>query len=131
MAHAPAMFETYLQGYERFRTDSGFSPVEQEVVFLTISVENACEYCVAAHSLLADVRVGVPREVTEAIRNGTSIPDARLAELAGFTRDLLLSRGRPAPEAIRRFLAAGYTRARYSSSCMRSRSRRSATTRIT
>ncbi len=37
MANLPAQLETYSFGYERFRKTSGFTPAEQEIVFLTIS----------------------------------------------------------------------------------------------
>ncbi|MFQ5467989.1 MAG: carboxymuconolactone decarboxylase family protein, partial [Kiloniellaceae bacterium] len=47
MANSPGLLETYLDGYGRFRNNSGFTPVEQEVVFLTISRANGCDYCVA------------------------------------------------------------------------------------
>ncbi len=109
MANSPGMFETYLFGYERFRKDSGFTPAEQEVVFLSISAENGCEYCMAAHSTIADTSSKVPREVTEAIRAGTAIPDARLRALAGLTRAVVASRGRPSNEDVKAFLDAGYT----------------------
>ncbi len=109
MAHAPAMFETYLDGYERFRAGSGFTPAEQEVIFLVISAENACEYCVAAHSLVADLRSGVPLDVTAAIREGHTIRDERFSVLAEFTRTLLLSRGRPPQDDVDAFLAVGFT----------------------
>lgn len=46
--------ETYAIGYDHFRKNSGFSPVQQEVIFVTISVANGCEYCAAAHSFIAD-----------------------------------------------------------------------------
>jgi alkylhydroperoxidase family enzyme len=49
MANAPGVLDTYLHGYDLFRKKSGFSPVEQELIFLTISRENGCEYCMAAH----------------------------------------------------------------------------------
>lgn len=111
MANAPGVLETYTHGSALFRKDSGFTPAEQEVVFLTISYENGCEYCVAAHSLLADTKSGVSRVVTEAIRNGTEIPDARLRALSEFSRAVVLKRGRLADEDVRPFLAAGYSEA--------------------
>ena len=37
MANSPGLLETYVDGYDRFREDSGLTPAEQEVVFLTIS----------------------------------------------------------------------------------------------
>jgi uncharacterized peroxidase-related enzyme len=109
MANAPEALDTYLYGYERFRKESGFTPAEQEVVFLTISYENGCEYCMAAHSAIADTRSGVPRAVTEAIRAGTEIGDPRLRALSEFTRALLNKRGRPDQGDVDSFLAAGFS----------------------
>jgi len=109
MAHSSGLLETYQLGYQRFREASGFSPVEQEVVFLTISFENACEYCVAAHSVIADAYSKVPKDVTDAIRAGTAISDSKLSVLSSFTRHLLRSRGRPSADDAKAFVAAGYT----------------------
>lgn len=109
MAQLPGLLETYLDGYERFRKASGFTPIEQEVVFLTISRGNGCEYCVAAHSFLADKASGVPVAVTDAIREGAPIPDARLAALSAFTEVLRATRGLPSETDVRTFLAAGFS----------------------
>ncbi len=108
MANSPGLLETYLDGYRRFREESGFSPVEQEVIFLTISRGNGCSYCVAAHSAIADRKSGVPSEVTEAIRQGRPIPDPRLAALSSFTETMRATRGLPRKEEVEAFLAAGY-----------------------
>lgn len=108
MANLPALLDTYLGGYAAFRAECGFTPAEQEVVFLTISRDNGCTYCVAAHSVIADTASKVPAAVTEAIREGSPIPDARLAALAAFTRTMLASRGRPSRADVDSFLAAGY-----------------------
>lgn len=108
MVNSPALLDTYLFGYNQFRTESGFNPVEQEVVFLTISRENGCHYCVSAHSVIADAFSKVPIEVTDAIRNGTPIPDARLKALHDFTRELVNTRGRPGKDEVAAFIAAGY-----------------------
>src|SRR5260370_36003851 len=74
MANAPGLLETYRIGYDLFRQASGFTPVEQEVIFLSISYENGCEYCMAAPSFLADVQSKVPAEVPEALLKDTDIP---------------------------------------------------------
>ena len=92
MVHSTGLLETYQLGYRLFREESGFTPVEQEVVFLTISFENGCDYCMAAHSVIADAVSRVPKEVTEAIRADTEIPDATLRVLSGFTRHLVQTR---------------------------------------
>lgn len=108
MVNSPGLLDTYLKGYAAFRNDSGFTPPEQEVVFLTISRENGCEYCVAAHSFIADVMSKLSPEATEAIRNDASIPDAKLAALAAFVRAMVNSRGLPSEADVTAFLAAGY-----------------------
>lgn len=109
MVNSPGLLKTYLEGYAQFRQESGFTPAEQEVIFLTISRENGCEYCVAAHSLIADAVSKVPPAVTNAIREGRGIPDAQLAALSEFTRVMLSTRGLPARKDVEKFLAAGYT----------------------
>ena len=109
MANAPGVLDTYLHGYDLFRRQSGFSPIEQEVVFLTISRENGCEYCMAAHSTIADTASRVPREVTDAIRDGCDIEDPRLGALSRFVSSMFDTRGRPSRRELEAFLAAGYS----------------------
>src|SRR5918994_1579413 len=104
MVNSPGLLETYLDGYAAFRKRSVFSPVEQEVVFLTISRENGCEYCMSAHSVIADHMSKVPVEVTNAIRDGTLIPDDKLAALSRFTKVMVVSRGLPKKADVEEFL---------------------------
>lgn len=109
MVNSPGLLETYLDGYALFRAESGFTTQEQEVIFLAISRENGCDYCVAAHSFIADVKSGLAAEVTDAIRDGRPIPDAKLASLAGFTALMVHKRGLPTKADVQAFLDAGYT----------------------
>lgn len=107
MANVPGLLETYLTGYAAFRTESGLSPAEQELVLLAISRANGCTYCVAAHSTIAD-RTKVPTEVVDAVRNGDPLPDARLDALVTFTTTMVDKRGLPSRADVEAFLAAGY-----------------------
>ncbi|MFT5111077.1 MAG: putative peroxidase-related enzyme [Parasphingorhabdus sp.] len=109
MANSPAMLETYTQGYSNFRENSGFTPAEQEIVFLAISRENECHYCMAAHSFVADNISMVPFEVTEAIRNDEPIADSKLSALRAFTQTMVVSRGRPGGDDVDKFTLAGYS----------------------
>ncbi len=109
MANSPGLLDTYVHGYNRFRENSGFTSAEQEVVLLAISRENGCTYCIAAHSFIADKMSGVPTEVTNAIRDGRAIPDARLAALHDFVRIMVTKRGLPGRADVQAFLAAGYS----------------------
>jgi AhpD family alkylhydroperoxidase len=82
-------------------------PAEQEIVLLAISRANRCAYCVAAHSTVADV-AKVPTEVTDALRAGDALPDARLDALATFTTTVVDKRGLPSRADVEAFLAAGF-----------------------
>lgn len=109
MANNPALLESYTSAYSSFRTNSGFTPQEQEVVFLSISYENECGYCMAAHSFVADHMTKVPAEVTNAIRDNTEIPDSKLRALSLFARVMISKRGNPSIQDIDEFLYAGYS----------------------
>lgn len=111
MANSPPMLQTYAQGYSLFREESGFTPAEQEVVFLTISRENECHYCMAAHSFVADKLSKLTPEVTDAIRDDGEIKDFGLAALRTFTRTMVVSWGRPRQDDVTSFLQAGYSEA--------------------
>lgn len=108
MAKAPGVLDTYMHGYDLFRADSGFTPAEQEVVFLTISRQNGCGYCMAAHSMLADNVSEVPSDVLAALREDKPIPDERLAALHEFTKTMFETRGKPREADAKAFLDAGY-----------------------
>ena len=109
MANNAALLEGYESGYNSFRANSGFTPQEQEVVFLSVSYENSCEYCMAAHSFIGDNMTSVPIEVTDAIRNGTEIPNKKLKALSTFTRAMTSKKGLPSASDLSSFLESGYT----------------------
>ncbi|WP_321827781.1 carboxymuconolactone decarboxylase family protein [Maribacter dokdonensis] len=110
MANNDALLDAYIHSYESFRKNAGFTPQEQEVVFLSMNYENNCEYCMAAHSIIADRVSKVPKEVTDAIRNNTEIPDEKLKALSLFSKIMIEKRGYPSEADIENFLNAGYTK---------------------
>lgn len=63
----------------------------------------------SAHSFVADAMSMVPPDVTEAIRDGKEIEDAKLKALSRLTRLLTANAGHVAQEEIDNFLAVGYT----------------------
>ncbi|MDF9798466.1 AhpD family alkylhydroperoxidase [Catalinimonas alkaloidigena] len=91
-----------------FRGKTNFSAVEQEVILLSISYENSCHYCMAAHSIIADTMSKVPEEITNAIRDGKVIQEDKLNALSKFARTMVEKRGWPAEEDVSAFLDAGY-----------------------
>lgn len=108
MVNVHAVLSTYLHGYGLFRKESGLKPAEQEVVFLAISLANGCDYCTAAHSMIADKVSGVPADVLTAIRTHTPIPDTRLAALYAMASELVRTHGRPQATTVQAFLDAGF-----------------------
>ena len=108
MANAPAVLSTYLHGYALFRSESGLKPSEQEVVFLAVSQTNGCDYCTAAHSMMADKKSGVPADVLQAIRSRQPIPCARLSALYTLTAEMVNTQGRPSAATMKSFLDAGF-----------------------
>ena len=108
MANAPEALETYLHGMERFRKESGFSPPEQEVVLLTISYENGCDYCMAAHSFIAGNLGKIPADEIELNREGRSSDPKRQAAVA-FAKALIETRGKVSDAQFAAVRDAGWT----------------------
>lgn len=108
MANLPGVLAGYLSTYDAFRETTGFTPAEQETVFLTISRVNGCTYCTAAHSMIADKKSGLSADSLAALRDGDDLPDPKLDAVAKFTEAMVVARGNPGKGAVDAFLAAGY-----------------------
>ena len=63
------------------------------MIFIAVSAENGCEYCVAAHSFLSRNITKVPADVIEALRNGQPLADPKLNALAAYARTVVRKRG--------------------------------------
>jgi AhpD family alkylhydroperoxidase len=55
MATSPALTEAYLTLADIFEKKTGLTAAEQQVVLLAVSRYHACRYCMAAHSVIADM----------------------------------------------------------------------------
>lgn len=108
MAEAPGLLEAYKTLGDLF-VNSSFDNDEITVVWQTINVEHACHYCVPAHTAIAK-SMNVSDDISEALRNETLLPNARLEALRAFTLDVIRGRGNVDDKAVRAFLAAGYTK---------------------
>ena len=110
MAEAPALLKAYTTLSSIFE-DSGLTATERQIVLLSASFENGCDYCMAAHSVIAGMQK-VPAAVVGAVRDGTPIDDPKLEALRRFTAAVVSTRGRPSATDTAAFLGAGYSRAR-------------------
>ncbi|WP_340261946.1 carboxymuconolactone decarboxylase family protein [Sulfitobacter pontiacus] len=108
MAEAPGLLEAYQQVHELF-VNSSFDKDELTVVWQTINVENACHYCVPAHTGIAK-SMGVDDAITNALRDKTALPNARLESLRDFTLALVRERGNLDDATVQTFLDAGFTK---------------------
>lgn len=109
LAESPSALQAYKE-LGGLLEKSGLTGEEQQVVLLAVSVENGCEYCVAAHSFLARNMVKVPNDIIAALRDRKPLPNAKLNTLAAFTTAVVRQRGWVADSpAINDFFAAGYT----------------------
>jgi alkylhydroperoxidase family enzyme len=107
MAEAPGLLEAYQRVHELF-ANSSFSAEEKTVVWQTINVENACHYCVPAHTAIAK-GMQVDDAITDALRDGTPLPTALLEALRTFTLQVVRQRGHLSEAEVQAFLDAGYT----------------------
>lgn len=107
-AHSPLAVAAYLQINALIKEHSTLTSQEQQIVMLSVSVENACEYCVAAHTVVAGM-VKTPPDAIASVRDSTPLADSRLQALSAFTRSLVKNRGWvPEPEQ-QAFFDAGFT----------------------
>lgn len=107
MAESPEVLKAYTQMNQLF-TETSLNPVEKNIVWLTVSYNNSCHYCMAIHSMVAQM-FKLPDEMVEALRTNQPLSDAKLETLRRFTAILVEKRGWASDEEIQKFLDAGYT----------------------
>jgi len=109
LAEAPNTLDAYKQ-LGALLEKSTLTPTEQQVVLITVSIENNCAYCVAAHSFLARNMVKVPDHILAALRSRQVLPDVKLNALVEFARAVVHERGWVAgSRELNAFFTAGYT----------------------
>lgn len=110
IAESPALLNSYMQGWDNFHKQTGFTPIEQQIVLITVNYEHNCTYCMAGHTTIAQM-IKMDAVTINALRNGTELPDTKLQTLREFTRKVVENRGFISDKDIETFLAAGYTKA--------------------
>jgi AhpD family alkylhydroperoxidase len=105
IAGSPAALAGFVGLQGALRT-SRLTAVEREVVGVSVSRANTCEYSIAAHSTFA-TRAGADPAIVAALRAGEPVPDERLEALRAFTVAALDEHGHIDAGGL---LDAGYTR---------------------
>ena len=106
MANSPVALNAYLQ-LDELIAGGRFSPVEQDIVRMTVSQYNGCDYCVAAHNGGLLGKKVDPEEIRR-IRKGEPT-DPKHAALIAFTLKVIESKGFVSDEDLAAFKAASYT----------------------
>ena len=107
LSNAPPVLAAYADLGRHF-AKVGLTGIEMQAVLVVASVENACAYCVAAHSTFA-TKMKIDPAALDALRRGGDPADAKLAALATFVRQMIREKGRVSDAQLNAFLAAGYT----------------------
>jgi alkylhydroperoxidase family enzyme len=106
MAESPAVLQSYQFLHDQFQKTS-FNAEELTVIWQTINVEHECHYCVPAHTGIANM-MNVDADITEALRNCTTLPSSKLQTLHETTLELVRERGRLSESTLTEFAEAGY-----------------------
>lgn len=107
MAEAPGLLDGYQVLHGLF-LNSSFNADEKTVVWQTINVEHACHYCVPAHTGIAK-SMKVDDAISNALRDETPLPNAKLEALRDFTLAMVRQRGELEAQQLQDFYAAGYS----------------------
>lgn len=109
LAASPVALEATIAALGAFE-QSSLTPLEREVLAMTMGRLNGCHVCVALHRRLLKL-VDAPQAVCDALEHGTPLPVPRLEALRCFTLELLERKGDVGDVAWQQFLAAGFDRA--------------------
>jgi len=111
MSESPATAKAYLALIDIFDATS-FSHTEKQIILLTVSYVNQCDYCMAAHTTIGGM-LGVPEDIIIALREGRDLADPKLDALSKLSRSMVETNGCPTNASKQAFEAAGYGAAQY------------------
>lgn len=92
--------------YSQAQTNGSFNAKEREAIFLAVSQENGCNYCLSAHTAVAMMN-GFSEPETLQLRSGT-IQDKKLNLLTRLAKSITLNRGRADDKLVQDFFELGY-----------------------
>jgi AhpD family alkylhydroperoxidase len=98
-----------LESYLAFQNaKSSITGKARELVNLVVSEVNACEYCLAAHTVIAGMNGFSEQQILE-IRSGRATFDAKLDTLAQLAHNIAVNRGHADPALVESFFSAGWS----------------------
>jgi uncharacterized peroxidase-related enzyme len=106
MAHSPAVVKAYFDANQALAAGSLPNALRQQIA-LTVSEFNQCDYCVSAHTQLAE-KAGLKESDLLDARHGTSSNRKTNAALT-FARKIVEDRGHVNDDDVEEVRRAGYT----------------------
>ena len=107
LAHSENALDSYLAFQNAMSSITGKA---REVVNLVVSQVNACEYCLAAHTIIGKMSGFTDEQILE-IRSGKASFDAKFDALAKLVRNIAINRGHADQALVNAFFAAGWAKA--------------------
>ena len=105
-----AYSEHALGSYLAFQNaKSSITGKAREIVNLVVSQVNACEYCLAAHTVIGKMNGFTDERILE-IRSGRASFDAKFDALARLVKNITINRGHADQALVDAFFAAGWTK---------------------
>lgn len=109
LAEAPLVLDAAMNLAGAFDKTS-FTEIEQQIILVTVSLLNNCNYCKTVHTALAR-KAGIDDMTLKAALALEPLPDAKLNTLRDFTRAVVEEKGWVKKDKVQKFLDAGYTKA--------------------
>lgn len=107
LATSPELLNGFLRLNAVFETTT-LSPLEREVLVMTVATRNGCHVCVEMHTKTLH-GLAAPPELVTALRSRSALPDARLDALREFTLTVMDTAGDVPDPALKAFAEAGFT----------------------
>lgn len=108
MAEAPTTIEAYLS-LNNIIAKTSFTPAQQQVALLAVSVENSCDFCVGAHRAVGKMKQA-KQQTLDALNENGVIECGQDAALVNFVRTVVKDRGHLSENTVEAFLNADFTK---------------------
>lgn len=105
IGNSPNALGSYLTFSEAQKSGS-FNAKEREAIFLAVSEENGCNYCLSAHTAIARMN-GFTEEETLQLRAGNH-SDRKLSILTNLAKTIVANKGRAEENIVQSFYEVGY-----------------------
>ena len=106
-SHSPAALKQAL-AHNAALKQGALSDRELEAINLAVSEATGCDYCLAAHTVMAKM-TGYSVEQTQKLRSGRYDEDAKIDALVQFVREVVTTTGTVPESSLQKFQAAGFT----------------------